>query len=239
MLRATLIAAVIAGATAGSFHLLVSDRIVDRAVALEQARHPDEDHVQELFSRRAQKAGLIAGAFTYALGMGLLFGGVYYLLGERLPGATPRRRALLLAALGLWALYLAPFLKYAANPPGAGDPNTIYYRQVLYLAFVILTALGIGAAKQLGDSLLRAGFSTRRAVLGALAAYAVYWALLFLAMPGNPDHNDIPIGLLRAFRAYSVAGAVLFWAVFGTLFAELLQRQLRPHAPADAPSGIP
>ena len=240
VLRAALLAAIVAGSVTGAFHLLVSDRVVDRAVALEQARHPDDDHAIELFTRRTQKAGLVAGAFIYAFGMGLLFGGVYFLAGERLPGGTHRRRALLLAAFGLWALYLAPFFKYPANPPGSGDPNTIYYRQVLYLAFVVLTALGIGAAIQLHSSLISVAVNRWRSAVGAVAAYVAYWSLLFLAMPGNPDHNDVPVELLRQFRAYSVAGAVLFWLVFGVIFGEVLRRQMRPRSTADlqAPTTI-
>ena len=66
-----------------------------------------------------------------------------------------------------------------------------------------------------------------------VAAYAAYFLVLFILMPSNPDHNDVPTGLLREFRAFSLAGAVLFWAIFGLLFAELLGRHGRQRTGGD------
>jgi len=39
-----------------------------------------------------------------------------------------------------------PALKYPANPPAVGNPETIYYRQSLYVAFLVISgfsALGL------------------------------------------------------------------------------------------------
>ena len=38
-----------------------------------------------------------------------------------------------------------PFLKYPANPPGVGEPESIGYRQTLYVGFIALAVLGLGA----------------------------------------------------------------------------------------------
>jgi predicted cobalt transporter CbtA len=241
VLRAALIAAIVAGGIAAVFHLGLSDRTVDRAIAIEQAKHPDEDHGQAVFSRGTQKAGLVAGTLTYALGMGLIVGGVFALLSGRLPGRSLRTRSLILLGAGVWVLYLAPFIKYPAFPPGAGDPATIYYRQALYLACVLLTGLGLIPAKQLLDSLLQSGRRPAFAVAAAVGVYAAYCVLLFFVLPRNPDRNDVPSGLLLEFRAFSLAGGFIFWLLFGGIFAELLARAERTRLGPEvtAPSAVP
>lgn len=235
ILPAVLVAALVAGAMLAAFHLVVSEPIIDRAIAREEAAHQGEDHGQETFSRRTQKFGLVAGALTYALALGLVFGGVYALAGGWLPGATPRRRALLLAALGLWALYVAPFIKYPGNPPGVGDPDTVYERQALYIMFLLLTILGLAVAGLLGRSLWRGGARPARAAGAAAGVYMLYFLVLLVAMPGNPDQNDIPASLLWQSRVASLAGAALFWVAFGLLFAAMLGRYERSPARPAAP----
>lgn len=223
--RAVLVAALLAGGAFGLFHLAVGEPIVDRAIAREESKHTGEDHGQEVYSRRTQKAGLIAGSLTYALALGLVFGGVYALLGERLPGRTPGRRALLLAIVGLWALYVAPFIKYPGNPPGVGDPATVTQRQALYLAFLVLTLLGLVAAARLHRSLRDGGARTGVALGASLGTYALYFVVLLVLMPGNPDRSDAPASLVWQFRAVSLIGAALFWLCFGWLFAATLRRE--------------
>lgn len=227
VLHATLIAAVVAGLAMSGLHLLAGEPLVDRAIALEAAAHPEEDHGQEVFSRRTQKVGLAVGSVVYGLAVGLIFGGVYLLAGRWLPGRTPRRRALALAGAALWTLYLAPFLKYPANPPGVGEAATIYDRQALYLLFGALAAGGLIVAGLLARSLRTGGLAERPALLTAGAAYALYVLALWLVAPDNPDRAAVPASLLLEFRAVSLAGAVLFWTVFALVFATVLERATR------------
>jgi predicted cobalt transporter CbtA len=236
VLHASLIAAVVAGLVMSALHLLAGEPLVDRAIALEAAARPAEDHGQELFSRHTQKVGLVAGGVVYGLAVGLIFGGVYLLAGRRLPGRTPRRRALVLAGTALWTLYLAPFLKYPANPPGVGEAATIYDRQTLYLLFTALAAGGLAVAALLARSLRAGGVGARAAVPTAVGVYALYVAGLWLAMPDNPDRGNVPTSLLLEFRTVSLAGAVLFWAVFALVFAAVLERAAPSRQPVD---GLP
>jgi hypothetical protein len=39
----------------------------------------------------------------------------------------------------LVALFLIPSLKYPANPPAVGNPDTIYYREILYVGFIAIS----------------------------------------------------------------------------------------------------
>ena len=44
----------------------------------------------------------------------------------------------------IWfVLFLVPALKYPANPPAVGDPQTIYYREFLYIAILSISAFSI------------------------------------------------------------------------------------------------
>ena len=49
----------------------------------------------------------------------------------------------------MWfVLFLVPALKYPANPPAVGNPETIYYREGLYIGLVAISgfsALGLVA----------------------------------------------------------------------------------------------
>ncbi|MFD0889965.1 CbtA family protein, partial [Streptosporangium algeriense] len=51
-----------------------------------------------------------------------------------------------LAAAAFVAVVLIPFVKYPANPPAVGDPETINQRTVLYLVAVAIGILSVGAA---------------------------------------------------------------------------------------------
>jgi Probable cobalt transporter subunit (CbtA) len=45
------------------------------------------------------------------------------------PGSNNKKKALIVASIMWFVLFLMPALKYPANPPAVGDPETIYYRQ--------------------------------------------------------------------------------------------------------------
>jgi hypothetical protein len=60
--------------------------------------------------------------------------------------ASNIRKALVLAGIVWFVLFLVPALKYPANPPAVGDPKTIYYRESLYIGLLAISgfaALGL------------------------------------------------------------------------------------------------
>ena len=60
--------------------------------------------------------------------MGALFAVSYALCLGRVGNLRPRTLALLVAAGGFVAIYLVPYIKYPANPPSIGHPETIRQR---------------------------------------------------------------------------------------------------------------
>jgi predicted cobalt transporter CbtA len=115
----------------------------------------------------------------------------------------------------MWfVLFLMPALKYPANPPAVGDPETIYYRQSLYVAFLAIS----------GFSALGLAFLYRK--MGALnikkaiipAAYAAIISGAYLAMPANSDPINAPMDLLMGFRITSAITISMFWGLLGVIF---------------------
>jgi predicted cobalt transporter CbtA len=223
LFAAALVAGLIAGGVAAAFHLVVTERLIDRAIQHEeQARRahggPSSTPV---VSRATQKVGLVVGLMAYGAVWGLLFALGHESFVRRFPALTSTGRGWLLAAFGGWSVSVFPFLKYPANPPGVGAAQTIGYRQALYLGFVALSIAGVAAA----TSLARTGRTQRptRAWLLAAAFYVMYAVALYIAMPPNPDPVEAPSGLVWGFRVASLSGLLLFWVVLGAAFGRLAQ----------------
>lgn len=219
LLRAGILAGLVAGAAAAGFHLVLAEPVIERAIELEKQAGVGHAATSEpLVSRRVQRGGLIVGLLMHGALWGALFSALYALL-ERARGVwEARTREWLLALFVGWAVAFFPFIKYPANPPGVGEAATIGYRQVLYLSFVVLSAAGAAIVVFLHR---RREDSAVRPRVVALALYAVYAVALYLVMPANLDPIRMSSGVVWTFRAVTLAGLVVFWAVLGAAFAWL------------------
>ncbi len=231
VLKAALIAGVAAGLVMGLFHFVLTEPVIDRAIALEEQAAPS--HEAPLVSRGVQKAMLVVGSTLYGLAVGIVFAVIFAVLGRRLPGRWPDIKAAALAGLLWWSVALLPFLKYPANPPGVGDPETIYFRQSIQLGFIALSALAVGVAGLVywltGRWWRRPGMWGQR--LGvAVGLYVVLATVLFVFMPANPDPITAPADLVWDFRILSLSGQLFFWVVLGGGSALLLRRFTRQGA---------
>ena len=160
ILKAAIIAGLLAGLTVSVFHLVVTERLIDQAIEMEeqQAHAPGaaaHDEEEPIVSRRVQKGGLVLGYLLYGLTWALPFGVVFQLARRWLPNASGMKQGLVLAFFAYWAVCLLPFLKYPANPPGVGDPETIGYRQTLYLGFLVLSIAVTVVSVWIGRSVTR------------------------------------------------------------------------------------
>jgi hypothetical protein len=216
------VAGLIAGAAASVFHEVLTEPVIDRAIGAEEAREsaqPGHSHEEPVVSRRGQEIGLVVGLLLYGAIWGVLVGlGVYLTRGWVPANWSLGRRGLVVALLAGWSVALFPFLKYPANPPGVGEPDTIGYRQTLYLGFIVLAVLGLWLAVSLWRARAAQGAAAR--VLPAVVYVA--WALaIYVLMPPNPDPVELSETIVRPFRALALAGLVVFWAGLGIAFAWL------------------
>jgi predicted cobalt transporter CbtA len=141
------------------------------------------------------------------------------------------RKALVLAGIMWFVLFLIPALKYPANPPAVGDPETIYYREGLYIGL-----LAISGFSALGLALLYRKLASRtpnnkdRIIIVPL----IYGAIIvgaFLILPPNPDKISAPMDLVQGFRIASAFTMSIFWGLLGLILGALWDR-LRPHETA-------
>src|SRR6266568_6972745 len=147
ILWSALIAGVLGGLAAAIFHFLATEPVIDRAIMLETLHRQAEGTYEEpMVSRELQKVGLFVGFLIYGFTWSLLFGAVFHVTQRWLPGTSPLKRGALLAGAALWSVALFPFLKYPANPPGVGDPDTITRRTLLYLVMLTWSIVSTWAA---------------------------------------------------------------------------------------------
>lgn len=238
-LRRGMAAGLLAGLLAGIFAFATGEPLLDRAIDLESADHEqaslaahgDAGHSQggdgEVFGRTTQKVGLfVTTAFTGAFAGGL-FGLAFAYSRGRLNAGSDWYRSLYLAAAVFAGVILIPFLKYPANPPAVGDPETIGARTLAYFAMVGLSSLAILVAWNTTRLLRERGMSTSaRQVLVGLG-FVVAVAVLFVGLPAADDPGEFPAGLLWNFRLSSLGTQLVLWTGLGVVFGLLCERANR------------
>lgn len=250
MIRTLLVRGVLlgllAGLVAGVFAFAAGEPRIDDAIALEQAaasaEHShsheqgaahDHDEGGVEVSRGAQKAGLFLATGLYGLAVGGVFALVYAGLRGRVGPRSDGGLALAAAGTAFAALILVPFVKYPANPPAVGDPDTITSRTLLYLAMIgvglLAAAIAVTTGRRVGGGPWPRWIA---AVLAFLAPVVIASALL----PGVDEVPDgFPATLLWQFRLVSLGTQLVFWTVFGVAFGWACDRAARP-ARAAAPA---
>jgi hypothetical protein len=237
VLRNLLICGLIAGACAGvlatGFAELAGEPSIDNAISFQarQAQAAGQAPEPDLVSRGVQSTvGLLTAAVVYGLALGGLFALAFGYVYGRVARTSPRRTALWLAASAFAVLFLVPFIKYPANPPGVGRPDTIGDRTLLQLAMMAISLLAAIAAVR-----VRRAASARVSPAGAAAiAGAAYIAIVGLAMPAVHEvPGAFPATTLRQFRQASVGMNAVLWATIGLLFAAAVSRVMagRPVLP--------
>jgi hypothetical protein len=169
--------------------------------------------------------GLFVAVMVYSTAFGGLFGLAFAFAYGRVPGAlTPQALSALLAATGFVAIYLVPNLKYPANPPAVGDPDTIGARTALYFVMIAISlAAMVGSAtlaRALGPQLSK--WNSNLLVAGSYLVIVVIAALALPAVNEVPEH--FPAALLWQFRLASIGAQFIMWATLGLLFGALVER---------------
>jgi len=186
----------------------------------------EEQPEPELVSRSVQAGiGLFTGVLLYSAALGGLFALAYALAYGRIaPEIGPRATSAILAALGIVAVYIVPNLKYPANPPSAGAPETIGARTSLYFAMI-----AISLAAMIGAGMVRARLQARHgawnAFVIAAAAYLTVVVIAALALPAVSEvPQAFPAVVLWQFRIASLGAQAIVWGALGIGFGWLTER---------------
>jgi uncharacterized membrane protein YidH (DUF202 family) len=233
--RALLIRGMVAGLAGGLaasiFAFLVGEPAVGSAISFERQRLAAEGAApyMELVSRDLQSTlGLATGVIVYGIALGGLFALVFALLYGRVREATPARTSAWLAAGAFVVVYLVPFLKYPANPPAVGQPETIGSRTALYLAMLLVSLAAAAYALWLYRRLDTRVGRDRAALLSA-GAYVLVVVVAGLLLPGvNEVPSGFPATTLYNFRIASIGIQAITWTTVGLLFGFLAERALDP-----------
>jgi predicted cobalt transporter CbtA len=218
----TLFSGLIAGIVLGLINQAVVEPFIDRAISIETQRHVARgesiDTAQQSQYRVWQKGGEVVAAAMYGVSLSALFGIVFVYSRRSLPGFTNKKKALFLAAIMFFVIFLIPALKYPANPPAVGNPSTIYYREMLYVGFIAVSGFSV-LVLALSYRKLKTYLSEKKTtvMLTVSLIYAIIIIGAYLAFPPNPDKVTIPMNLIISFRIASVCSIGIFWGVLGMI----------------------
>ncbi len=229
---------IVAGLLSFGFLKVYGEPQVDRAIAFEaqqdeakaaadraKGMHLSDEEETELVSRPVQAGiGLFTAVIVYSAAFGGLFSLAFAFAYGRVPRSlSPRGVSALLAATGFVAIYLVPNLKYPANPPSVGDPETIGIRTALYFSMI-----AISLAAMVGAVTFKRLFVPRlgewNANLIAAACYILVVAIAALLLPTvNEVPEEFPAVVLWKFRVASAGAQFIMWTTLGLLFGALTE----------------
>jgi predicted cobalt transporter CbtA len=229
---------ILAGLLTFAFARTFGEPNVDRAIAFEDSMHaaeakadaaagkPVEEEV-ELVSRPTQAGiGLFTGVMMYSVAFGGLFALAFGVAWGRVRGLGPKGLAALIAAVGYAVVVVVPQLKYPANPPSIGNPDTIGYRSELFFLMLLASLVAAGVATWLRAQFVRS-LGAWNATLVAAVGFAVIIIAAMLVLPGiNEVPEGFPAQTLWQFRVASLGTEAVLWLTLGLVFGYLTERQL-------------
>jgi len=226
-LAITILSGVLAGTILGIINLGLVEPYIDQAIGIEihnsvsSGANVDLSEIDHY--RIWQKSGEIVGAAVYGISLGALFGIIFAYSKNALPGNNNKKKALFLAGILWFVLYLVVTIKYPANPPAVGNPETIYYREALYIAFIAISGFTTLVLALLWK---RVKINSKKIVFPLV--YAGIMIAAYLAMPANPDSINISMELVQNFRIWTAVTIGIFWGLLGIIYGSLWDKFIRP-----------
>lgn len=233
LLRGMLIG-VVAGLVAFVFAYSVGEPLVDYAIGFEeqqaaaetQAAEPEAPEPEIVTRGEQSTIGLATGLVGYGAAIGGLFSLVFAFAYGRIGSLGARTTSVLLALAAFVAVVLVPQIKYPANPPAVGNPETIGTRTGLFFIMLVLSLAAMAASIVLARRLW-ANHGGWNAVLIAGAGFLVFIAIVQLAMPPiNEVPENFSADVLWRFRITSIGIHAILWTVIGLAFGLFAARQI-------------
>ncbi|MFJ5063177.1 CbtA family protein [Streptomyces nigra] len=238
--RTLLVRGMLAGLGAGVLAFVVAFLIgegsVDAAIAFEESASHEHGHHggEELVSRTVQStAGLATGVLVFGVAIGGIAALAFCFVLGRIGRFGARATAAFTALAGFLLLYLVPIIKYPANPPAVGNPDSIGERTILFVGMIVLSVL-LGIAAILLGRKLAPAWGNWNASIAAGVAFVAAMAVTMAVLPqGDNTPKGFPATDLWEFRMASIGIQAALWASFGLLFGFLAERVLEPKRVAD------
>jgi len=236
-----MLAGLIAGVLVFAFAHTFGEPLVDRAIAFEEAaaQAAGETSEPEIVSRATQAGlGLLTGVIAYSVAVGGLFALVFAFVQGRFSNLGVRGTSAVIAIAAFVAVVVVPNIKYPANPPAVGNPDTIGVRTELFFLMIVVSIAALLTAIALARR-LTPQFGVWNAAIAAGLAYVVFIGLVqYLLPPINEVPENYSAVVLWHFRTTSIGMHVILWGVLGLAFGILAERKLgaapKPRARAPA-----
>ncbi len=235
MTRSLLVRGMIVGLLAGLLVFLAARILgepqVERAIAFEASHDHDGDAAEpEIVSRHIQRtAGLLTGSLVYGAAIGGIFGIVFAFASGRVGPTGPRALSAFLAGVSFIAVAIVPSLKYPADPPAVGSPETIGVRTAAYFFMILVSIAAAVLALQLGRTLVKRFGSWNGSLVAVFLFLAVVTLVARVLPPIDEVPKDFPADLLWRFRVAAWEIQAVLWASIGLLFGWLTERDSRWH----------
>jgi hypothetical protein len=224
-----MLAGVLAGLLAFAFAWVFGEPQVALAIGFEAHMHQmaGEAPEPELVSRTVQSTiGLLTGVVVYACALGGIFALLFAYAYGRAGRLSPRGTAALIAAAGFVVLILVPQIKYPANPPSIGEPETIGLRTALYFTMIALSVISAVAALYTAGQLARRFGGWNGALVGGAAYLVAIVAGMLILPPVDEVPADFSATTLWNFRLASIGVEWVLWTALGLVFGILAERRL-------------
>jgi predicted cobalt transporter CbtA len=132
-----------------------------------------------------------------------------------------------LALAAFITLVIVPNIKYPANPPSVGDPETIGMRTGLFFLMIAISIVTmVFSLKVRKYAIARLGQWNASIVAGV-----VFVAIIGVVQLNLPVINEVPAAfpavLLWKFRVAAIGMQVILWTTIGLLFGALAERVQR------------
>ncbi|WP_109475931.1 CbtA family protein [Paraburkholderia sp. C35] len=222
-----MLAGIAAGLLTFGFAKTFGEPQVDQAISFEEKMDAAKGEAPEpeLVSRPTQAGlGLFTGVITYGAAIGGLFSLTFAYLYGRASRLGVRPLSAWLALAAFVSVVIVPNLKYPANPPSVGDPETIGYRTGL---FFLMIAISI-AAMVFSLKVRRVASVSLGPWNGSIVGGLVYVVIIAVVQFGLPVINEVPAAfpavVLWKFRVAAIGMQVIMWTTIGLLFGALVER---------------
>ncbi|MFL9872367.1 CbtA family protein [Paraburkholderia megapolitana] len=227
LLMRGMLTGIVAGLLTFTFAKIAGEPQVDQAISFEEKADAAKGEAPEpeIVSRHTQAGlGLLTGVVVYGAAVGGLFSLVFAYAYGRSGRLGARALSALLALAAFVAIVIVPNLKYPANPPSIGDPETIGYRTGLFFLMIAISL----AATVFSLKLRRHAAARFGAWNGAIVAGAVFIVIIAAVQLGLPSINEVPVAfpaaLLWKFRLAALGMQAIMWTTIGLLFGALVER---------------
>ena len=234
-----MIAGAIAGILVFAFAHTFGEPLVDQAIAFEEAAATaaGEAAEPEIVSRATQASiGLFTGVMAYGIAVGGLFALAFAFVHGRFSKLSARGTAAVIALAAFVAIILVPGIKYPANPPAVGNPDTIGVRTELFFLMIVVSVGALVAAVAFARNLaVRFGIWNGSIIAGI--AYIVFIGVVqYLLPPINEVPENYSAIVLWRFRITSLGMHVVLWSVLAVVFGMLAEKRLASQGTVGRPA---